>query len=149
MATEKLSRTLEKLLASAGLPAVALQVSLSRAWGEIAGPLLAGKARPFRVRSGVLTVHVLNPSWAQELQLSKPVLLGRIEAALGEGKIRDIRFVVGPVSPPGKDPSPAGGEPERGEVPPLRSPDELDGIRDPETRELLRSICRKSSRRKE
>lgn len=72
MATEKLSRTLDKLLASAGLPAVALQVSLARAWGKIAGPLLAGKTLPSRVRSGVLTVHVPNHSWAQELQLSKP-----------------------------------------------------------------------------
>lgn len=149
MATEKLSRTLEKLLSSAGLPAVALQVALSRAWGEIAGPLLAGKAHPYRVRSGVLTVHVPNPSWAQELQLSKPVLLGRIEAALGEGKIRDIRFVVGTVPSPGVDPPPEGEEPDRGKVPPLRSPDDLDGIPDPETRELLRSICDKSSRRKE
>lgn len=148
MAVEKLSRTMERLLSDAGLPAVATQVSLVRSWKRIVGPLLAGKTSPGRFRHGVLTVHVPNASWAQELQLAKPVLLGRIGTLLGEGKVRDIRFIVGPVSPAGRESRRDAKATERGALPPLRSPEEIEELPDPELRDLLRSILEKSSRRK-
>lgn len=148
MAVEKLSRTLDRLLSDAGLPAVAVQVSLARSWRRIAGPILAGKTAPSRFRHGILTVNVPNASWAQELQLAKPVLLGKIGTVLGEGTVRDIRFRVGPVSPPGGETrhDPEDGEESR--LPPLLSPDEVEGLPDPDLRDLLRSILEKSSRRK-
>jgi hypothetical protein len=148
MAVEKLSRTLERLLSAAGLPSVATQVSLARSWKRIAGPLLAGKASPSRFRHGVLTVHVLNASWAQELQMAKPVLLGRIGSVLGADTVRDIRFIVGPVSPAGEEPDRDAAATEESALPPLRSPEDIEEIPDPELRELLRSILEKSSRRK-
>ena len=148
MAVEKLSRTLERLLSSAGLPSVATQVSLVRSWKQIAGPLLAGKSSPSRFRNGILTVHVPSASWAQELQLAKPLLLERIESVAGEKTVRDIRFLVGPVSPADEEPPPDAKATQPGDLPPLRSPGDLEGIPDPELRELLRSILEKSSRRK-
>lgn len=148
MAVEKLSRTLEKLLSAAGLPSVAIQVSLVRSWKQIAGPLLAGKTSPSRFRHGILTVHVPNASWAQELQLAKPVLLGKIATFLGEGTVRDIRFVVGPVSPADAEPRHEAKAAEEAVLPPLRSPEDIEAIPDPELRDLLRSILEKSSRRK-
>lgn len=149
MAVEKLSKTLERLLSGAGLPAVATQVSLARSWERIAGPLLAGKTSPSRFRNGILTVHVPSASWAQELQLAKPVLLGRIAAVVGEKTVREIRFLVGPVSAAGEAPrlDAEEKEEEKGR-PPLRSPEEIGEIPDPELRDLLRSILSKSSRRK-
>lgn len=149
MGLEKLSRTLERLLSNAGLPAVAIQISLVRSWKQIAGPLLAGKTSPSRFRHGILTVHVPNASWAQELQLAKPVLLGKIGTFLGEGTVRDIRFIVGPVSPPGEEPLQDSKMTEEGALPPLCSPEGIREIPDPELRDLLRSILEKSSRRKE
>lgn len=148
MTVEKLSRTLEKLLSSAGLPAVATQVSLVRSWEQIAGPLLAGKISPSRFRHGILTVHVPNASWAQELQLAKPVLLGKIGTFLGKKTVRDIRFIVGPVSPAGGETRHGAKATEESALPPLRSPEDLEEIPDPELRDLLRSILEKSSRRK-
>lgn len=150
MGPERLSRTLEALLRSAGLPEVALRISLTRAWAGIVGPLLSGKTHPSRIRGGVLSVQVRNHTWAQELQLAKPALLERIARVLGEGKVRDIRFAVGDLPTPDCDrPTEGEGGERRDTAPlPLLEPGELDGIRDPETRELLLSICRKSARRR-
>lgn len=148
MAVEKLSRTLERFLAAAGLPAVSIQLSLARSWNRIAGPMLAGKTCPSRFRHGILTVHVPNASWAQELQLSKPVLLDRIAACLESDAVRDIRFLVGPVSPADVEPRPDPDAASAELLPPLRSTEEIEAIRDPELRGLLRSILEKSSRRK-
>ena len=161
MSEKPLSAILESILVDAlGLPAAAIQVRLLRSWGEIVGPLLDGKTSPGKIRNGVLTVFVQNHSWAQELQLSQPALLEKIRCVAGEGKVREIRFTVGsgnclPVAPPdeadssrGEEGPPAPGEDARHDDFPLVEPSGLEGVRDPETREILRSICRKSSRRK-
>lgn len=151
MGPERLSRTLEDLLRSAGLPEVALRVSLARNWAGIVGPLLSGKTYPSKIRGGILSVLVPNHAWAQELQLAKPALLEAIARVLGEGKVRDIRFVVGALPAPEGDAPPEGARPERRDAPPRRrlEPGEIDAVRDPETREILLSILRKSARRKE
>jgi predicted nucleic acid-binding Zn ribbon protein len=157
VSVRRLSTILETLLADTlGLPAAAAQVRLLRSWGKIVGPLLGGKTSPGKIRNGVLTVFVRNHAWAQELQLSKPALLERIRSFEGGDAIREIRFAVdsgscpsdGAESLPGKEPSPAA-EPSPhpdGPLPP--DPGGLEEVRDPETREILRSISRKSSRRK-
>jgi predicted nucleic acid-binding Zn ribbon protein len=158
-----LSSILESILADTlRLPAAAIQVRLLRSWEEIVGPLLSDKTAPGKVRNGVLTVFVRNHSWAQELQLSAPALLERIRAVAGEEKVREIRFFVDAASCLSGVPVTAAGErspgeernPSRGEEEADRDgisahvPSGLEEVRDPETREILRSICRKSSRRK-
>lgn len=157
MSARRLSTILDSLLADTlGLPAAALQVRLLRSWKEIVGPLLGGKTSPGRIRNGVLTVYVRNHAWAQELQLSQPALLERIRSFAGGETIREIRFSVdsgscppdGTESLPGKDPSPAARSAPHPDDPPPPDPGGLETVRDPETREILRSISRKSSRRK-
>ncbi|MGA6992269.1 MAG: DUF721 domain-containing protein, partial [Candidatus Deferrimicrobiaceae bacterium] len=139
------------------LPAAAIQVRLLRSWEEIVGPLLSNMTAPGKVRNGVLTVFVRNHSWAQELQLSKPALLERIRSVAGEEKVREIRFTVDagscpsgvPAAPtPGEERKTSKGEGDaRHDRPPPPEPSGLEEVRDPETREILRSISRKSSRR--
>ncbi|GAB4363589.1 MAG: hypothetical protein Kow00128_04500 [Deltaproteobacteria bacterium] len=148
MAVEKLSRTMERLLAGAGLPSVSVQVALARSWRRIAGPILGERTAPGRFRHGLLTVRVPNASWAQEMQLSKPVLLDRIRECLGSDAVRDVRFETGAASPPSAEPPPAGPDaPEPEPLPPLRAPEEIGKIADPELRALFRSILEKSTRR--
>lgn len=156
VSAKELSTILESLLVETlGLPAAALQVRLLRSWAETVGPLLGGKTSPGRIRNGVLTIFVPNHAWSQELQLSKPALLERIRSVAGEEKVREIRFVVDPGNCP-----PAGAqsfreEGKRAEPRPgtdaedslFPEPGGLEGVFDPETREILRSISRKSHRR--
>ena len=149
MSVKKLSAILEAVLADTlRLPAAAIQVRLLRSWAEIVGPLLSDKTAPGKVRNGVLTVFVRNHSWAQELQLSKPALLERIRSVAGEEKVREIRFSVDAGCCPSGVPA-AGAESPAPDHPPPPEPTGLDEVRDPETREILRSISRKSSRRSE
>ena len=131
---------LERYLASLGIPEVSLLVSLHKAWAEIAGPLLAGKAFPARFRNGVLTIVVRSHAWAQELQLCKPVLLSKILPATGpKSPVMDLRFVVGTLPPEEED----RGEPA---IPPpafcAAEPEGMSEVADPEMRESLRVIFR-------
>jgi hypothetical protein len=136
-----LSADLERFLASLDIPQVALLVKLLKSWPGIAGPLLSTKASPGRFRNGALTIVVRNHAWAQELQMSKPVLLAKIAAATGpKSPVTDLRFVVGALPP---------AEEEQGEQPPDRpdlaapEPEGLNDVADPEMRESLRAISRR------
>lgn len=157
MSPKKLSTILDSVLADTlRLPAAATQVRLLRSWEKIVGPLLGGRTSPGKIRNGVLTIHVPNHTWAQELQLSKPALLESIQSATGKEKVREIRFAVdaGTCPPAAANiPEEAGDHPEPGaedrsdrSLPP--TPDGLEEVRDPETRAILLSICRKFTRRK-
>jgi len=137
-----LSTVLSSCLESLRIPHVAFLVSLRKGWPEIAGPLVSRNAIPLSLRNGVLTVVARNHAWAQELQMSKTPLLSRIRETLGERiPVSDLRFAVGPLPPadeaeeatPGESPLPAGADPEG-----------LSGVADPETRESLRAIYRRS-----
>lgn len=157
MKPQWLPAILESILADTlGLPAAAVQVRLLRSWGEIVGPVLGGKTFPGRIRNGVLTILVPNHAWAQELQMSTPVFLERIRSVEGAGMIREIRFTVETWSPPSDSPGDGREQPgdenaaERDRAsscPSIPDPASLEEIRDPETREILRSLSRKASRR--
>ncbi len=157
MSPRRLSTILDSVLADTlRLPAAATQVRLLRSWEEIVGPLLSGKTAPGKIRNGVLTIFVPNHTWAQELQLSKPALLERIQSVAGREKVREIRFTVDSGScPPATaeplkeaDGPPAPGADAHCDNSSTLKPDGLDEVRDSETREILLSICRKFSRRK-
>ena len=140
-----LSSVLASFLESLRIPHVAFLVSLRKRWPEIAGPLVSRNAIPLSLRNDVLTVVVRNHAWAQELQMSKTTILSRIRETVGERiPVRDLRFTVGPLAsmeeeaaPPEEPPFPAGPDPEG-----------LSAVADPETRESLRAIHRRSRPRK-
>jgi hypothetical protein len=142
----RVSDVLGDVLASQGLLSVAWMVRLSSAWPEIVGPLLSGKTSPAKLKNRVLTVTVLNHSWAQELQLRKPALLESVNGILGGEKASDIRFVVGPMPAAGaEEPEPPGAV----EAPlAAAEPEGISGVADPETRKILRSIARRAATRK-
>jgi hypothetical protein len=157
VSVKKLSTFLESVLVDTlGLQAAATQVRVLRSWGEIVRPLLRGKTAPGKIRNGVLTVFVPNHAWAQELQLSTPALLEKIRSVAGKEKVRDIRFAVdsgncppaGWESPFGEQAIPAPGAVAPCDDIPTLEPNGLEEVRDPETRDILRSLYRKSSRRK-
>jgi hypothetical protein len=140
-----LSSTIDAFLESLRIPHVAFLVSLRKKWPEIGGPLVSRNAIPLSLRNGVLTVVVRNHAWAQELQMSKTTVIGRIRETVGEKiPVSDIRFTVGSLAsveeaetPPREEPPlPAGPDPEG-----------LSAIADPETRESLRALHRYSGRK--
>lgn len=62
------------------------------AWRSAAGDFIAKHSVPENVQRGVLTVKVGQSSVHHALMMEKPVLLRKLNEALGKGKIKDIRF---------------------------------------------------------
>ncbi len=77
---------LDKMLAAQ--PAVTL-------WPEIAGPKTAAHARAIEVDRNTLVVIVDSPAWMAQLRFLRPQLLKKIDARVGAGLVRDMRFVLG------------------------------------------------------
>jgi predicted nucleic acid-binding Zn ribbon protein len=82
-------------LADALEPATVL-ASIQRAWPAVVGESIAAEARPTAERDGVVTVSCRAAVWAQELDLMGPELVGRLNAALGDGAVRALRCVATP-----------------------------------------------------
>ena len=152
MGIEKVDRTVERLLDALGLATVAAQARLAASWKEIVGPLLAAKTCPARLKGGVLTICAVSPAWAQEMSLCRNEILGRIDAVLGAGKVREVRAVVGAVpedaraaAPGSEAPPPEAGA---GHPAPQPGPEGMDKVADPEMRRILSSLSRKAASRK-
>jgi predicted nucleic acid-binding Zn ribbon protein len=63
-------------------------------WERAAGEAVAQAARPTAERAGVLTVTCAEAVWAHELNLMKADLLARVNTALGEQLLHDLRCRV-------------------------------------------------------
>ncbi|MBM4257096.1 MAG: DUF721 domain-containing protein [Deltaproteobacteria bacterium] len=68
-----------------------------RVWEEVVGGTLARKARPNKIQNGKLFVTVASSVFMQELQFVKWRLRERLNQTLGEGTVKEIMFVIGPV----------------------------------------------------
>ncbi|MCW8086998.1 DUF721 domain-containing protein [Sabulicella glaciei] len=80
-------------------------------WPKLAGPALAAMAEPVRLSAGTLTLACTGPA-AMEIGLMAPVLVERLNAALGRSAIRKLAFVqraprlVPPARPARPEPGP-------------------------------------------
>jgi hypothetical protein len=59
-------------------------------WEKVVGPQIAARARPARMRDDILEIRVDHPVWMQQLQLMKPKIIARLNAAIGEPLIKDL-----------------------------------------------------------
>lgn len=89
----------EELLRQKGLSGKLHEYRAWLIWDETVGAQIAARARPVRVREGVLEVRVDHPVWMQQLQLLKPRLLARLNARLEGSPLRDIFLRRGHVPP--------------------------------------------------
>lgn len=60
-------------------------------WTTTVGEGIAAASRPVAERGGVLTVSCAASVWAQELDLMAPELLARLNSALGNEALRELR----------------------------------------------------------
>jgi len=64
-------------------------------WQSVAGAAVAQAARPTAERSGILTVVCSAAVWAQELTLMSSQLIERLNSALGEELVHELRCRTG------------------------------------------------------
>ena len=81
--------------ASAALAPATPLARIQGIWEHAAGPAIAAEARPTAERDGVLSVTCAAAVWAQELDLMAGELIPRINAALGEQVVRELRCRTG------------------------------------------------------
>jgi predicted nucleic acid-binding Zn ribbon protein len=73
-----------------------LLAEVQRCWSDTVGEMIAAEATPTSERAGVLTIACTASVWAQELDLMAPVILERLNTAVGGGVISRLRCVTLP-----------------------------------------------------
>ena len=136
----------DPLLRSRCDPGLLALVRLLREWPRIAGGELGRHSRPLRIRRdrrGSVLHLCTGGAFATELEHRRPVLVERINAALGAGTVDDIRIVQT------GGPEPAARPPRRADPPPAPPRDDrwrqriarsLASIRNPELRAAVERL---------
>jgi predicted nucleic acid-binding Zn ribbon protein len=68
---------------------------LQGCWAETVGERVGQEAQPVSEHDGVVTVACRSAVWAQELELMAQDLLGKLNAALGDRSVTQLRFKAG------------------------------------------------------
>jgi predicted nucleic acid-binding Zn ribbon protein len=66
-------------------------------WDDVVGKAIAENARPAAFKGKLLLVHVSSSPWVHQLQFLKKEIIQKLNAALGQDLIEDIKFKIGPV----------------------------------------------------
>lgn len=74
-----------------GLAPASTLARVQEVWEQVAGPAVAAAATPMGERDGIVTVGCQDAVWAQELSLMAPSVIPRLNAALGDGAITELR----------------------------------------------------------
>ena len=61
-------------------------------WRDVVGESLAGKAEPYRLHQGVLTVRVADVRWGKMIVQMAPEIVPKLNAILGFRLVRRINF---------------------------------------------------------
>ncbi len=83
------------ILRSAGMEDGLNEEQVRATWLELAGEFVARHTEPISVRNGNLVLRVTQPAMRFHLEQMKPMLLTRIRAALGESRIKSVKFTHG------------------------------------------------------
>jgi predicted nucleic acid-binding Zn ribbon protein len=92
-APRSLAFALERV--TAGLEPATTLARVQGCWAEAVGDVVSSEATPVSERDGVVSIVCRSSVWAQELELLGPELLDKVNAALGERAVAQLRFKAG------------------------------------------------------
>lgn len=64
-------------------------------WPQVVEPAVAQNARPAAMKDDLLVVHVSSSPWVHKLRFMKQDIVAKLNAAVGDGVVRDISFKIG------------------------------------------------------
>jgi hypothetical protein len=76
-----------------------LEETIRSGWPDVAGPEIARRSRPGELRAGVLTIHVDNSPWLQEVTLRSGEILAGLRARHGSA-VTSVRCALGTLPAP-------------------------------------------------
>ena len=88
-------------------------------WPEVAGEMLARLTEPLRLERGELLVRVESAALAHQLTYQREEFVRRYANRLGEGTVRNVRFIAGRLRQEKEEETGAAEEAPRPEPPPL------------------------------
>ena len=91
---ERIGKILTRIMARRGFQRQIFQEQIENIWAETVGEILVGQTRPGNIRCGVLEVFVAHSIFEQELSLLQPEILQKLNAAMGEKKIKRFKFTL-------------------------------------------------------
>ena len=68
-----------------------------KVWARAVGEKISSQAQPEAFKGGLLIVKVAGSVWAQQLQFQKTDLIQKLNSALEEELVKDIRFKTGTI----------------------------------------------------
>jgi predicted nucleic acid-binding Zn ribbon protein len=90
-----LAPALERL--RAGLAPPTALAAVQQIWSDAVGRQIANEAQPTSEHGSTIVVECDSATWAAELEMMAPELLGRLNEALPEGaQVASFKFVVRP-----------------------------------------------------
>jgi predicted nucleic acid-binding Zn ribbon protein len=72
-------------------------VQVWQLWDDAVGRVIAENARPAAFKGKLLLVHVSSSPWIHQLQFLKKDIIQKLNAALAQDLVEDIKFKIGPV----------------------------------------------------
>jgi predicted nucleic acid-binding Zn ribbon protein len=90
---DKIGGLISDYLANLGYADRLTKQSAVTEWAGLVGPKIASETQAVRVESDTLIVKVNRAAWRQQLTFLKAELLAKLSSKIGEGQIRDIRFI--------------------------------------------------------
>ena len=79
---------------TAGLEPPTLLARVQRCWADAVGEVMNEEAQPVGEQDGVVTVSCRSSVWAEELKMMAPDLRVRVNEALGEEVVAELRFTA-------------------------------------------------------
>lgn len=64
-------------------------------WTETVGAAIAQNAKPAAFKQDILLVHVSSSVWLHHLQFLKQDIITKLNAAMGNAVVKDIKFKIG------------------------------------------------------
>jgi predicted nucleic acid-binding Zn ribbon protein len=90
---EKLGPLVKNVISGLGLQKRVDEYRVVEEWEKIVGKTIADRVVPLTVDRGRLLVEVHSSSWLMEMKMRERDILRKIEGQVGEGIIREIRFI--------------------------------------------------------
>jgi len=88
-----IGKALGELVEELGIQRKLKQYEAVTQWAEIVGQHIAKEAEPQKIEKGVLLVRVRTSVWRNELNMRKQEIIGKLNRAIGEEVIKDIKFL--------------------------------------------------------
>lgn len=87
----------DKIFRSARNDADADMIQVWNIWKEAVGSAVAENARPAAFKGNLLLVNVSSSPWLQQLQFLKADIIIRLNLALKQELVKEIKFKIGPL----------------------------------------------------